>query len=219
MLNDSGTNLNSLFMQRAPNLIFDEDGTLYGFVIDDKKRVINTIIDWLTQLLCNISRELWDEYKGRLRAYIEEQYHQLSRNQMMLLANTIEIMYTKGYDAINLLKLITQRIPLSNVEFDPDSADNVRIKLAKVAYATNQYNFYEKFAAVQALKYHLKTSGRKYLLGMLNYYKGLCLKMAGVSIDCKDASYYILKSKNRGFGLADTYFSYMLINFETSKTS
>lgn len=43
MLNDFGTNLNSLFMQRAPNLRFEEDETLYGVVIDDKKRMINTI--------------------------------------------------------------------------------------------------------------------------------------------------------------------------------
>jgi hypothetical protein len=128
-------------------------------------------------------------------------------------------MYAKGYNALGLVYLIYQRIPMSNVEFNPDSEDNVRIKLAKIAYSTDNYNISENFATIQSIKYHLKTSGRKYLMGMLNYYKGLCLKLANWRNDYKDANYYILKSGNYGFGLADTYLKYASNNFETSKPS
>ena len=43
MLNNFGNNLNALFSKRAPHLRFEEDETLHGYVIDDKKRKINTI--------------------------------------------------------------------------------------------------------------------------------------------------------------------------------
>lgn len=188
-------------------------------ILLEEDQVNDTIIDWLTQLICNLPETMWNQYMEQLSAYIEEKYYQLSRSQLMLLANTVEVMYAKGYNALGLVYLIYQRIPMSNVEFNPDSEDNVRIKLAKIAYSTDNYNISENFATIQSIKYHLKTSGRKYLMGMLNYYKGVCLRAAGGKNGYKDANHYILKARNRGFNMAAIYLSYNANNFETSKTS
>ena len=43
MINNFSNNFNALFSKRAPHLRFEEDETLHGYVIDDKKRKINTI--------------------------------------------------------------------------------------------------------------------------------------------------------------------------------
>ena len=188
-------------------------------ILLEEGMVNDTIISWLVQILSNLSSDLWKEYKKRLKCYVEYQYYQLSRSQLMLLANTLEVMYAKGYKALKLLNLIYQRIPLSDAEFNPDSDDNIRIKLAKIAYSATKYNLNEKFRAIKALKHHLEVSDREYLLGMLNYYKGLCLKAAGCKNGYKDSTHYIQIARNRGFELAGIYLDYKAINFETSKTS
>ena len=60
---------------------------------------------------------------------------------------------------------------INNYEFSPDSDENVRIRLAKLAYNTHQYNFNDIITNIKSIKKHLKITHRKYLLGMLNYYK------------------------------------------------
>ena len=188
-------------------------------ILLDEGEVNDIIISWLIQILLNITDDLWREYKKRLKHYLEKQAYHLSRSQLMLLANTLEIMYAKGYKSFKLLNLIYHRIPLSDAEFNPDSDDNVRIKLAKIAYSTTKYNINERFGSVKALKHHLKKSGREYLLGMLNYYKGVCLRAAECKNNYKDSTYYIQIARNLGFELAGIYLDYKAINFETSKTS
>ena len=126
-------------------------------------------------------------------------------------------MYAKGYEhSFDLANFIYQRISDSDKEFNPDSDDNVRIKLAKIAYSTGKYNFNEKIMAINTIKHHLQSCGRKYLMGIVNYYKGLCLKATGFDIDYKDDIYYIRKSESRGFSLARIYLNYRTNNFETS---
>ena len=137
----------------------------------------------------------------------------------MLLANTIEVMYAKGFNTYKLLNLIYQRLSLSDVEFNPDSDDNVRIKLAKIAYSTSKFNICDSLATIENVKHHLKVSEHKHLLGMLNYYKGLCLEVASYSLEFKDSKHYILKSRNKGFALASIYLNYRGNNVETSKKS
>lgn len=188
-------------------------------ILLEEGEVNDTIISWLIQILLNITGDLWKEYKKRLKCYVEKQSYQLSRSQLMLLANTLEVMYAKGYKSFKLLNLIYNRIPLSDAEFNPDSDDNVRIKLAKIAYSTTKYNINEKFRAVKALKHHLEKSDRGYLFGILNYYKGLCLRAAKCKNDYKDATYYIQMARNMGFELAGIYLDYKPINFETSRES
>ncbi len=187
------------------------------FALLEDKEINDTIINWLTQILNNITEDPWSDYEGRLSDYIEKNYFMLSRSQLMLLANTVEVMYAKGFNTFNLLNLIYQRLSLSDVEFNPDSDDNVRIKLAKIAYRTSRFNINDSLVAISSLKLHLKESSRKHLLGVLNYYKGLCLEAASCSLDFKDSKYYILKSKNKGFALASIYLNYRGNNIETSK--
>lgn len=186
----------------------------------EDKVVNDTVIGVLCQILSDIPIELWRKYRESLNKFIEENYSLLSRSQLLLLAHTIEVMYARGYEnTFQLLSLIYQRIALHDYEFNPDSDDNVRIKLAKIAYSASVYNIQDKLDAISAIKYHIKASGRKYLLGVLNYYKGLCLKVANHKIGYKDCEFYMLKARQRGFELAYIYQDYSLNNLETSKGS
>ena len=103
------------------------------------------------------------------------------------------------------------------MEFNPDSEENIRIQLAKLAYSTNKYNFNEKFNCINSIKKHIKKAERYYLLGMLYYYKGIFLNALGYKYYPEDTHYYMLKSRNRGFYLASVYLTYSVNNFETSK--
>ena len=177
----------------------------------------DAIAEKLCYQLANVSEQLWRNFKERLEMLIEPNNFTLNRNHLLKLANTLEIMYAKGYgEADYLTRLIYERIQQTDVEFNTDSDENVRIKLAKIAYSTTKYNFDEKIKAIDTVKYHLKSSGRKYLLGVLNYYKGMCLKTVGIKLDYKDDIYYIMKSKARGFDLATIYLNYSSNNIETS---
>ena len=180
------------------------------------------IDDKLVGLFCkvfgSISGELWDECKNRLKSFIEEHYYLLQHNQLLSLANTIEVMSAKRYhNAFELANVIYQRIPLNNYEFNPDSDENVRIRLAKLAYSTHQYNFNEIISEIENIKKHLKITHRKYLLGMLNYYKGLCLGAVNETLNYKNANDFIAKSNDKGFALASIYLCYSSLNFETSR--
>lgn len=187
------------------------------FALLEDGEINDGIIDMLCSLLANISEKLWHDFSERLKMLIESKYLMLSRSQKLRLAHTVEVMSAKGYkNGFELSNLIYQRIPLSDGEFNPDSDDNVRIKLAKIAYSTCNYNFNEKLKEIDYIKHHLKNSGRKYLMGVVNYYKGLCLKATAVKVDYKDNVYYIMKSKTKGFALADIYLDYRTNNFETS---
>lgn len=186
-------------------------------VLEDKK-TDDGLVGLFCELLSGISGELWDEFKNRLKTFIEDDYYLLQQTQLLLLANTIEVMYAKGYNnAFELANVIYRRIPLNNYEFNPDSDENIRIKLAKLAYSTHQYNFNDIITDIKSIKKHLKITHRKYLLGMLNYYKGLCLGAANETYNYNNANYYIAKAKDKGFALAPIYLHYNSKNFETSR--
>lgn len=187
------------------------------FALLEDGEINDTIVDTLCNLLTNISARLWDDLSERVEMLAESKYLLLSRSQKLRLAHTIELMYAKGYaHTFDLANLMYQRVPQFDEDFNPDSDDNVRIKLAKITYSTGKYNFNEKIRAIAAIKHHLKSSGRKYLMGVVNYYKGVCLKATGVKLDYKNDIYYIMKSKSRGFDLASTYLDYRSNNIETS---
>ena len=175
----------------------------------------DAIVNALCDILSNIPAPLWSIYKENLIQIFQIKHFIFNRSQKLQIANTIEIMYAKGYDdAWKLAELIYQTICQTNREFNPDSEENVRIKLAKIAYGTNRYNHNERYEQINSIKNHIKNSGRKYLMSVLNYYKGLCLKFGGITLDYKDFKYYMAKSRNRGFSLAHIYLIY---NIETSK--
>ena len=187
------------------------------FSLLEADEVNDTIIDTLCNLLINVPARLWDDFSERTEMLIESKHLLLSRSQKLRLAHTIEVMYAKGYThTFDLANLIYQSLSQSDNEFNLDSDENVRIRLAKIAYSTGKYNFNEKTRAITTIKHHLKRSGRKYLMGVVNYYKGICLKATGVKIDYKDDIYYMMKSKSRGFDLASIYLEYRSNNLETS---
>ncbi len=181
--------------------------------------VNDIVIAWLVGLLEDIPEEVLLSYEERITSYIQFNYQKLTRRQLLLLANAFEAMYAKGYKVLDFLIMIYQRIPLNDGEFNPDSDENVRIKLAKIAYNTTGFNFHDSISAVKCLKHHLKKSDRKYLMGTLYYYKSLCLKAANWKGDYKDATYFMLKSKEREFKLAAVYLEHASNTFETSKNT
>ena len=190
------------------------------FALLEDGEINDTIINTLCSLLINISARMWDDFSERVEMLVESKYVLLSRSQKLRLAHTIEVMYAKGYEhSFDLANLIYQRIAESDKDFNPDSEENVRVRLAKIAYSTSKYNFNEKIAAINTIKHHLKSCGRKYLLGIVHYYKGLCLKITGTTIDYKDDSYYMRKAKERDFALASIYLNYGINNLETSRES
>ena len=206
-------------MLALPCMQFEEKYKLQLlFALLEDGEINDAIIDALCSYLVNISARLWNDYSERLELLIESKYLMLSRSQKLRLAHTIETMCAKRYQhSFDLANLIYQRITQSDKEFNPDSDDNVRIKLAKIAYSTGKYNFNEKIKAIDTIKHHLQSCGRKYLMGIVHYYKGLCLKATGFKIDYKDDVYYIMKSKSRGFALASIYLDYRTNNLETSR--
>lgn len=180
--------------------------------------VNDTVVGMLCDLLGDISGELWAFCRERLSAFVEEKYFRLSRSQLLMLAHTVEVMYAKGYgDTFDMCKSVYEKIQLRDSEFNPDSDDNVRIRLAKLAYSTNRYNFNEKFLAIESVERHMKASKRKYLLGVVKYYKALCLDSVGFSDEYGDADYYMMSSRMKGFALARIFLEYGRKNPETSR--
>lgn len=174
------------------------------------------IVEKLCDTLINITPEIWDKYKKIMKSFIEFKLYTLIRSQKLRLAHTIEIMYAKGYKhTFMLATIIYNRISLTDTDFNPDNDDNVRINLAKIAYSTTRYNFNDKINEIEHIKLHIKSCGRKYLMGTINYYKGLCLQAAKVQFDYKDSAHYILKSHSKDFALANIYINYHY-NIETS---
>ena len=208
-----------LDMLSLPCMKFETQHTLsLLFALLEDNEVNDTIVSMLCQHLADVTAERWPGCRERLGTLIEGHHLIFNRSQLMLLAHTLETMYAKVYEGtFRLLHLTYQRIPLSDVEFNPDSDDNMRIRLAKIAYSTTRYNVIEKLDVVDSIKRHLKASDRKHLLGMLNYYKGICLEAADAKDEFKDSVHYICKARNRGFELANIYLNYRYINLETSK--
>ena len=178
----------------------------------------DAVIRMLCQLLQSIPGKIWNDYRERIESIIETQWHSLDRCHLLLLAHTIEFMYAKGYkESFDLCALVYQRISLLNSEFNPDSDENIRIRLAKIAYNTHKYNLSEALSCFNGLKDHIKRSGRKHLMGMLNYYKGLSLRAGHYTLDHKNDVYFVLKARSKGFSLAEIYIQYRANNLETSK--
>lgn len=172
----------------------------------------------LCELLRDIGSVLWSDIVNILAEIIESKYHLFNREQQLHLAHTIELLYAKGFSlCIKQLQNLYERISLSNIEFSPDSEENIRIRLAKCAYSCNQYNFTERIDTIKAVKAHLKASKNTHLLGTLYYYKAICMGNIYSPLDGKDLKYYMMKSDYRGFALATTYLHYIRFHSETSK--
>lgn len=177
--------------------------------------------DFVVQALVNeiskITVNAWDECKDILSPVIEEQMHILSKQQQLWLAHAIEVMFAKGLpDTNEILAELYMRVEV-NDGYIIDTEENIRIGLAKIAYSTNIYNVVEKEHEIKDIKNRLKKADRDFLLGMVNYYRGICVRCHNVDVG-KDAEYYILKAKSRGFSLASVYLNNRQIHFETSRT-
>ena len=190
------------------------------FSLIEDKQVNDSIINHLCEFLGQTSNEEWLDYKERVVYIVNNCYSLITRTQFLKLAHALEIMHAKGYENITrLLYMIYDRISTNNCEFNPDSDENVRIRLAKLAYGASKYNVIETLEAIKGLKRHIENSCRKYLLGTLNYYKGISLGVSGYKVGYKDSWYYVQKASNKDFFLARTYLKYRYSNFETSKDS
>lgn len=185
-------------------------------LIKDEK-VSDFVVQALVNELSKITVNTWNECKDILSPVIEEQMHVLSKQQQLGLAHSIEVMFAKGLPHTSeILAELYMRVEV-NDGYIIDDEENVRIRLAKIAYTTNIYNVVEKEHDIKGIKNRLKKVDRDFLLGMVNYYRGICIRCRNAN-DGKDAEYYILKAKSRGFSLASVYLNNRQIHFETSRT-
>ena len=124
---------------------------------------------------------------------------------MLSLAYTIELMNAKNYNgAYEIANLIYERIPIEN-DFIEFSEEDIRIRLAKLAYSTGRYNINEKINSIMTIKSTLKKADCHFLLGIVHYYIALCLAISGCHYKDKSEKDYFKKSYNKGFPLSETY--------------
>ncbi|MDD6736411.1 MAG: hypothetical protein PUE13_08915 [Clostridiales bacterium] len=174
-----------------------------------------SINDFIVQKLCeyleDISPVTWDEMKLTISDCI---CGINNRSWQLSLIQTLEILYAKNLPGTRpLLFELYRRIEPRDNDFSPNSEENIRIKCARIAYHVNQYNFVQRLGEINKLKNALKRSGNKQLMGMVFYYKALCVQ----NIECygKDTSYYMRKSLDKGYRMAGVYLDYHY-NVETS---
>lgn len=193
----------------------DKVSLLLSLIKDEQASdfVVQTLVNELSE----ITVKTWGECKDTLKAVMEEKLHTLSKQQQLGLAHAIEVMFAKGLPHANeILAELYMRVEV-NDGYIIDDEENVRIRLAKIAYTTNIYNVVEKENEIKSIKNRLKKADREFLMGMVNYYRGICVRCHNAD-DGKDTEYYMLKARSRGFYLASVYLNYKQIHFETSRT-
>lgn len=173
--------------------------------------------DMFINALCNqmenITINIWEKYRQSFMDYLYEQRY-IKRPHLLSLISALEKLYARHVpNVLEHIVMLYERLPFNNYDFSPHSEENVRIKCAKIAYNTTPYNMSQQLEEINCLKTQLKKSGNTQLLGIVFYYKALCLRDI-IRYD-KDTTYFMLKSKNKGYALADIYLDHL--NVETSR--
>ena len=178
------------------------------------------LIKELCNAMVSADADKWhDVYEAVSR--IVEKSDLFSRDMKMLLAHYLEIMYAKGMsDCGNLAERLYGKIGVEGYVYDEYREDVVRVKLARIAYSCNAFNGREMLGKLCEIKRRLKRSGNTQCLGMVHYYKAVCMQRGEVKpCDYKDAAYHMRKSSQKGFALAEVFIRYNRLEkpFETSR--
>ena len=175
-------------------------------VLLEEKYNDNYIIDEICKTLCSVPLAELPSVISKIKNALDSNYC-LSRSALLSMASAAEELFARNMpDTIPLIRSLYERISLKDFDYSPNSEENTRIRCAKIAYLANQYNYREKLDEINSIKSQLKTSGNKNLLGIVLYYKGLCVRSDKNRE--KNTSYYMLNSRNRGYSLAAVYMNY-----------
>ena len=178
------------------------------FAVLEDEHFNDFFLQQLCMLLKNLPIAIWENVQSRLIDLVEIKYYLFSRAQMLSLAYTIELMNAKNYKgAYKIANLIYERIPIEN-DFIEFSEEDIRIRLAKLAYSTGRHNINEKINSIMTIKLTLKKAQCQFLLGIVHYYTALCLAISGCCYNENTEKDYFEKSYNKGFPLSETYLQY-----------
>lgn len=180
--------------------------------------VTDGIIESLCKMISGLSPGIWSEKVDDIKAFISgSEFLKFTRRQKLLLAHTFEVLFAKGFDDSRELAMKAYcQISPQNVEFAPYSDENVRIRLARLAYGCHMNNWQEVLGEIFRFKKTIKKAHYGHLKGMVSYYIGIALANSVKEIDKKDAGYYIAGANCKRFPLAAIYLSYHPQKVETS---
>ncbi len=181
-----------------------KEGIAEDIYVDIFCKNLNDNFEWMEQ----------EEVLAKIRATFKDKGYIFSHKQLLKLANAFELAYAKSGLGKEIVIEVYQHIS-SNNDFDFFSQEAIRIKCAKVAYSANKYNANEKIDQLLSLKRVVKRAGIKGVTMILNYYLGLCERY----VPCDYEQFWMIKSKNRGFPLAEEFMNNITIHNEASKTA
>lgn len=175
------------------------------------------VISELCEMLITIQPYLWKKYKKELlKEIIELNFFNYNRKNQLKLFDTMETMYAKGYSgSLKIIQFILDYIRIDDSEIFSYNEETLRLKLAKKAYFANECNGDEKLEEINDIKNYLKKSEHYHYLGMLYYYKAICVSKMLQIYQKHSPGFYMDKAKERKFKLA-MQFKYCKNNFETS---
>ncbi|MCH5186088.1 MAG: hypothetical protein J1F64_08185 [Oscillospiraceae bacterium] len=126
-------------------------------------------------LLHELCFETLNSAVKRLIQILKDNIGLFNRTQLVIIADTFEILYAreKRGDMKETLKYIFRHISVEN-KLTPNSEENIRIELSKIAYSCNKGNYNESIDKIYGIKLRLKSAGVKGLSGVVAYYNALC---------------------------------------------
>lgn len=186
-------------------ILRDEDIIKIILSLSDDGIVQDTYMDKLSYILLHEScfKTLNSAVK-RLMQILKDNIGLFNRTQLIIIADTFEILYAreKQEDMKENLKYIFKHISIEN-RLMPNSEENIRIELSKIAYSCNKGNYNGSLNKIYDIQSRLKASGVRGLNGLVAYYSALC-EETHTTWDVK-GSEYMQKALRKGFYLAQIY--------------
>ena len=159
-----------------------------------------------SNLLTEPTKSINAEIADKLNDIIINRSCGFSNHQLLMVANTFEVLYACGFELLRDVILTTYRaVALQNTEFNPLSNENVRIRMSRIAYNCNEYNCRESISKLDSIAFEIKASGVKGLKGVINYYFGLCKRYSNGYDSQDETRMHIFKSNEYAFPLAKSY--------------
>lgn len=174
-------------------------------LLNDKEINDDTIYTLYNILINDTPDDDWVRYSDTILDFVESNMNILTKHQMLCIAYAIEILYAKGYDcSYEAAKYIYSIIPNEiDMVCSPYDEENIRIVLARQAYSTD--NLVKRKKNISMIKKYAIKSNHKHLMGMINYYTGICKMDGYFDKDDEESLNYIFMSNEQYFKLAYIY--------------
>ena len=168
------------------------------------------------QLLRHFPYEKWEEYADSLKSILRNSGVFFEREQLLKMADTLEMLYAKGiYNIRGLIVMCYDFLSAANTSFSMLNATNVRIRSARIAYSSSRYNVNDAVNELRAIKNLIKKAEIGGLKQIVDYYIGICI--VALPPRYSEGVQRIIKSKHKGYPLAQLFIKYIDFHSETSK--